>query len=63
MTGKQQPRLMRGGLSGRVFVVTRYKDLGAGLIESLEKFDVTEDFEHLGSSYVFPALREEIPNA
>lgn len=44
---KQQPRLMRGGLSGRVFVVTRYKDLGDGLIESLEKFDVTEDFSQV----------------
>ncbi len=44
---KQQPRLMRGGLSGRVFVVTRYKDLGGGTIEALEKFDVTEDFNAL----------------
>jgi len=45
MPSKQQPRLMRGGLSGRIYVVTRYRDLGDGLIEALEKYDVTEDFE------------------
>lgn len=41
---KQQPHLMRGGLSGRVYVVTRYRDLGNGTIEALEKFDVHDDF-------------------
>lgn len=46
---KQQPRLMRGGLSNRVFVVTRYKDLGDGMIEALEKYDVTDDFDVLAS--------------
>lgn len=44
---KQQPRLMRGGLSGRIYVVTRYRDLGDGFFESLQKYDVTEDFEAL----------------
>jgi hypothetical protein len=38
---------MRGGLSNRVYVVTRYRDLGNGMIEALEKFDVTEEFEIL----------------
>lgn len=42
---KQPPRLMVGGLTNRVYVVTRYRDLGDGCIEALEKFDVTEDFE------------------
>lgn len=42
---KQLPHLMRGGLSNRVYVVTRYRDLGNGSIEALEKFDVTEEFE------------------
>lgn len=36
---------MRGGLSGRVYVVTRYRDLGDGNYEALEKYDVTEEFE------------------
>ena len=40
----QQPRLMRGGLSGRIYVVTRYRDLGGGAVEALEKYDVTEDY-------------------
>lgn len=46
MSARQQtPRLMRGGLSGRVYVVTRYRDLGDGNYEALEKYDVTEEFE------------------
>lgn len=49
---KQQPRLMRGGLTGRIYVVTRYKvreDRGDGtaLFEAITKYDVTEDFEAL----------------
>lgn len=41
---KQRPRLMCSGLASRVYVVTRYKELGDGLIEAIEKFDVTDDF-------------------
>lgn len=44
---KQKPLLMRGGLSGAVFVVTRYKRHDDGLVEALEKFDVTDQFEAL----------------
>lgn len=44
MSAKQQPRLMCSGLTNRVYVVTRYKDLGDGRIEAIEKYDVTEDF-------------------
>lgn len=40
----QPPRLLRGGLSGRVYVATRYRDLGNGTWEALEKHDVHEDF-------------------
>lgn len=53
---KQQPRLMRGGLSGRVFVVTRYKDLGGGTIEALEKFDVTDDYNALADAGYPPKI-------
>lgn len=45
----QPPRLMRGGLSGRVYVVLRYRDLDNGSIEALEKHDVTDDFAALES--------------
>lgn len=41
---EQQPRLMCSGLTNRVYVVTRYKEMGGGQIEALEKFDVTDDF-------------------
>lgn len=49
----QAPRLMRGGLSGRVYVVTRYKVVREAtatqpeLIEAVAKYDVTEDFARL----------------
>lgn len=47
MATEQHPRLLRSGLTGRVYVVTRYKELGDGRFESLEKFDVTDDFQAL----------------
>lgn len=40
----QMPRLMRGGLSGIVYVVTKYNDLGNGSIEAIVKYDVHNDF-------------------
>lgn len=48
MATEQHPRLLRSGLTGRVYVVTRYKELGDGRFESLEKFDVTDDFQAAG---------------
>jgi hypothetical protein len=42
---KQVPHLMRGGLSGRIYVVTRYRELGNGSVEALEKYDITEEFD------------------
>lgn len=38
---------MASGLSGRVYVVTKYRELEGGSFEALEKFDVTDDFERL----------------
>jgi len=45
----QPVRLMRGGLSGRIYAVTKYKvlDPEKDLIEAITKFDVTEDFSIL----------------
>lgn len=43
---KQRPRLLRGGLSGRVYVVTKYTE-SDGQIVAKEKFDVTDDFREL----------------
>lgn len=43
-------RLVRGGLSGRVFAVTKWKatpERGDEAWEALEKHDVTDDFDSL----------------
>lgn len=49
-TKQQPPRLFRGPLSGRVYVVTRYRDLGNGMFEAHEKHDVTDEFLALAYS-------------
>lgn len=46
---KQPPMLVEGGLSNRVYVVTRYKTHDDGLIEALEKYDVTDEFDALAA--------------
>lgn len=39
-----KPLLLRSGLTGTVYVVTRYKDHGDGRIEAQTKYDVTDQF-------------------
>lgn len=39
-----KPRLLVSGLTGTVYVATRYKDQGMGRIEAQTKHDVTSDF-------------------
>lgn len=41
---KQKPRLLVSPLTNTVWCVTRYREIGGGIIEALEKYDVTEDF-------------------
>lgn len=50
MTIRYQPLLTRGGLSGRIYVVTKWRDLGNGAIEAVEKFDVTDQYDDLYES-------------
>jgi hypothetical protein len=38
----QTPLIMQGCLSGKWYVVTKYKQLGGDKVQSLEKFDVTD---------------------
>ena len=47
MSEKQPPLLLRSGLTGRVWIVTRYKVLDAerGRIEAITKHDVTDQFD------------------
>jgi len=47
MTTKQPPRLFVGGLTGRIYVTTSYREWDNGTVESLVKYDVTEDFERI----------------
>lgn len=54
---KQQPRLMRSSLTHRVYAVVRYTDLGEGAVQSLEKYDVTEDFYAM-TSEITKEIRE-----
>lgn len=42
--------LLRGGLTGRVYAVTKWRDLGEGRIEALVKHDVTDQYEALQSA-------------
>jgi hypothetical protein len=41
----QLPVLYVGGLSGRVFLTTRYHQAKDGTVSALDKFDVTSEFE------------------
>jgi hypothetical protein len=49
---KQPPILNVGPLSGKVYIVTRYRVLDAekGHYEALEKYDVTEEFEAIAEA-------------
>ena len=46
---KQQPMLMESPLTRRVYVVTSYKDNGAGTFTARQKYDVTEQFDALAA--------------
>lgn len=41
---QRDPILTRGGLTNRVYVVTKWRDLGNGNIEAVEKYDVTDQY-------------------
>lgn len=46
---RRKPFLIRqGGLSGRWFLVTDYKDLGNGTVESKTRHDITESLREAG---------------
>lgn len=47
MKRKQHPRLMKSPLTGRVYVVLKYRDIKDGMFLALEKYDVTADFKFL----------------
>ena len=53
MTSEQEPLLRRNSMTGRVYVITRYRTSDAGdVLEALKKYDVTEDFNALAAAPV-----------
>jgi hypothetical protein len=44
---KHPPKLVLGPLTGRIYIATRYRVRDNGVIETQEKFDVTNDFMNL----------------
>lgn len=55
---KQAPLLMRSALSSRIYVVIRYKNLCDGMVEALEKYDITDQFDALASAGTLVAPTE-----
>ena len=58
----QGVRLVRGGLTGAIYAVTKWKSdskRGLDAWEAVEKFDVTDQFYRLVDSLAFP--REVTP--
>lgn len=49
---RQTPHLYRSGLTGKVYVVTKYTEGPGGLVVADEKFDVTDDFNVLAEQAV-----------
>lgn len=47
MSARKPPLLLRGGLTGRVYIVTAYTDHGDGRIEARTKYDVTDQYNAL----------------
>lgn len=41
------PRLLRSALTGRVYIVTKYRDLGDGKFNAITKYDCTDEFNAL----------------
>lgn len=47
MSARKPPLLLRGGLTGRVYVVTSYTEEGEGRYIARTKFDVTDQYNAL----------------
>ena len=46
----QTPRLMCSPITGNVYIVTKYKDLGDGNYEAIDKVNVSTEFDKIVSS-------------
>lgn len=60
MPRKQPIRLLRSALTGAVYAVTSYGDLGDGRILARQKYDVTGDFEMLTRQVADIVVRPEV---
>lgn len=59
MSARKPPLLLRGGLTGRVYVVTAYTDHGDGRITAHTKHDVTDQYDALVADSREPRKGEE----
>ena len=50
MSAAKPPRLMVGGLTGRIYITTSYKVQPGGAVISNTKYDVTDEFEAIEAS-------------
>jgi hypothetical protein len=55
-----KPRLLQSGLTGRVYVVTKYRERD-GNIEAQTKYDVTDDYRAIVAHAVPPTLDAPAP--
>jgi len=60
-----KPRLLRSGLTDRVYVVTRYRERENGIVEAITKYDVTDEYAALAATpapldVMIAALRAEV---
>ena len=46
---QQKFRLMNSPLTGNMYITTKYKDLGDGNFQAINKIDVTEEFKSINS--------------
>ena len=44
---KQKPFLRISEITGSVYIVTKYKDLGGGRFQAQEQFDITDNFRYV----------------
>jgi len=50
MSAAKPPRLFISGLTGRIYIATKYRQMADGSVVAGEKYDVTADFEAIEAS-------------
>lgn len=56
---RKDPILTRGGLTGRIYIVTSYTEKAGGMIVASRKYDVTERFAELAAEIAAEEKEEQ----